>query len=111
MSEKFPFTSYITKEQLQDLMSSALEGMAYWADYVLLENEKDSKKVNYMSEAIPNNIALMVHDIESGNMYKLTRKQVLNALGKVENHSFDSYDIYDAELVIQIALFGKKVYA
>jgi hypothetical protein len=115
---KTPYTVMIkiklSRQQIDDIVLSALKGCLYWADdleIIVAENKKDPKPTMWPSEALTNGYALKIHDAEEDKWEKLTIRKLLNALSKTPHFNYDNYDQYDAEQVLQKALFGKVVYA
>ena len=101
-------TQYIIKkkvneEVLDDILESGLEGISYWADKVeVVGGIEDDKQ--YVHLALKDGRYIRIHDIEENKWHKLTLKKLIN-------FDFANYDMYDAEQVIQLAIFGKLVYA
>lgn len=83
----------VTLEQIQDILESAWPGIAYWADEV-------KKNGSYYK----------VHDAEENQWHNLTIKKFLKGLELTPWFDFDNYDMYDADAVVQRALFGKVIY-
>ena len=108
-------TQYIIKkkvneEVLDDILESGLEGISYWADKVeVVGGIEDDKQ--YVHLALKDGRYIRIHDIEENKWHKLTLKKLINGLSLSDDFDFANYDMYDAEQVIQLAIFGKLVYA
>lgn len=104
------FSTTVTDEQIDEIMDSALNGIHYWADEAKSVSEI---KTEYASQVISKNGWLVIHDAEEDKSHELTRDKFLTGLGlAIGSHKFDldDYDMYDADKVIQLALFGELIY-
>lgn len=114
MNHNIKVTVTITDEQIEDIMSSALRGITYWADeatvHGLIKNEDKDMNV---SQALQRGYRIGIHDAEDEKYYQLTLRKFLNGIrlyGKYDFNNLD-WDMEHADAVIQCALFGKQVYA
>jgi len=108
----FTIKRTITDQQIDYIMSAALQGITYWADdaNVLWKDFPEGETVQYISEALTHGGNLRIHDAEEEKWHKLTLKKFLKGLTFVPEFDFEDYDMYDAERVVQCALFGKLIY-
>ncbi|HWT40483.1 MAG TPA: hypothetical protein VN081_04445 [Dongiaceae bacterium] len=109
---RYTYTRTITDEELADLMTTALAGIAYWANLAKLADENDEFD-GYLSNALALGKPLKIHVIDEPDdeWHTLTLEKVLEGLSK--RTSFDplNYDALDGDAIIQYALFGELVYA
>lgn len=99
----------ITGEQIDDILDSALySGISYWCG--LAEVGRHIKGVKYMSEEVSRGGALKLTD-DDGKTHLLTKAKVLKGISLYSNHDFEQYDAADADNIVQLALFGKLIYA
>lgn len=96
----------ITDEEINNIMSSAMSGMTYWADSALPAN----KLAKYTSEVISKGGTLEIHDAEEDKVYILTLEKFLKGLSLDIKFDFEDYDMFAAERIVQLALFGKLIY-
>lgn len=104
-----------SEEQLIDLINQGLKGATqYWVD----EINVDDPTGEYYDEGKAIVIAkftVKLHDAEEDKWKRLSLGMVQKGLAAYMKESgkldTDSYDMYDAEQVIQCALYGKTVYA
>lgn len=99
----------VTAEQINNILDAAMSGMTYWAGEAKPVG-KIPEGMNYASEALTNGVYLKVYDSEDEKWYNLTLKKFLKGLSLTDNFDFDNYDMYDADSVVQLALFGEVVY-
>lgn len=102
----YEFTSKVTEQQVNDIMSKALLGCGYWAD----EADVPNNEKLFASEALTQGFDVKIHDAEEDKWHTLTLTKFLKGLSLAKNHNFEDYDMYDAEQVLQYALFGKLIY-
>jgi len=102
----------VTDEQLEDILSSALSGMTYWADDAYCPRTKNQPAPDLMlSETLTHGYKLKIHDAEEDKWRELTLTKFLKGLSLARMFDYDDYDSLDAERVVQLALFGKVIYA
>lgn len=111
MNTTYEYTKKITVQEIEALMSAALQGMTYWADEASIIDVSDEDSGIYTSQAFTYGYAIEIHDAEEDKTHKLTLHKLLKGLSMTDNLDLESYDMYDAERVVQRALFGKEVYA
>lgn len=114
----------LTDEDIDDIMSSALEGgINYWCRKLELVGDQLGEFVN---EQISHGGSINIYATEDNNVYELTKEKFINGLKMyLENHHFSSYenrgqgsigldvgmiDAIAADLIIQYALFADIVY-
>ena len=113
--KNYEYTKSISSKEIDYLMSAALQGMGYWADGVHIVQHPDFPAPEDLdvSEALTQkrkwNIA--IHDSQEDKWRVLSLKKLLRGLSLTDNLDLENYDMYDAERVVQRALFGKEVYA
>ena len=95
----------ISEQELEDIMLQALQGMTYWADSARAVGEDD-----YPSTVVSRGGVIEIHDAEEDKDHLLDRAGLLRGLSLTENHNYGDWDMYDAERVVQRALFGKVIY-
>ena len=96
----------ITEEELENIVNQASFGMTYWADSMEAVGEREKTP----SKVVSRGGVIEIHDAEDDQFYLLDRAGLLRGLSITDNHNYDSWDMYDAERVIQRALFGKVIY-
>ena len=101
----------ISDEQINDLMVSALQGISYWASEAEIVHLKSKDDGLYTSEALTHGYAVRIYDAEEECWHKLTLNKFLKGVAKMDHQDFYEYDMFDADKVIQYALFGEQVYA
>ncbi len=107
----FRYVKSITSEQIEDLLSSALQGITYWADDAEIKKVQPKHEGIFNSQAFTYNYSLRIHDAEEDVWHNLTITKLLKGLSLTDNLDFGTYDMHDADRVIQRALFGTAVYA
>lgn len=107
MNHPFTIKMSVSSQQISDIMSSALSGMTYWADGAYIIGDETDM---YNSDAISNGRQLRIRDAESEKWHILTLKKFLKGLSLSPRFDYDNYDMYDAERVVQLALFGEEIY-
>lgn len=102
----------VTDEDIENILSAAFQGMTYWCDEVKIHGfiPKEDNGI-WTSQALTRGYRIGVHDSEEEKYYQLTLKKLLNGIALNGRSNFDEWDMYDSEQVIQLALFGKLVYA
>lgn len=108
--DSFKYTKTITAEEIDNIMDSGLRGISYWAGKC--EVYRDFYLGDYASEQISRGGKLKIFDAEEGKWHILTRTKFLKGLslytGNMEPTEIDDLA---ADMIIQLALFGKEVYA
>ena len=116
----------ISDELIEDILCTAFEGgITYWANNVSCEDREDMKKVGgykheYLTKTKKKIAALYVH-AEDGNVRRLTKKSIIDALQKMDTPEYKytkalnrllngDWDSDDADIVVQTACFGEVVY-
>lgn len=115
---KIKFTVTLTEENVNDIMTSALEGsgITYWCDEVRVVQAINNKKSpKYASDALTTGNYLMIHDVEEEKWHYLTLKKFLKGLqlyveqgGTLEATEIDGPA---ADTIVQLAIFGKPTYS
>lgn len=116
------FNLKITDEDIDDIMSSALEGgITYWCNEAKV---KDEYLGDYASEQISRGGTLFLHDAEEDKTYELTEEKLLKGIKRaIEAGYYSQYTWWDsaglntgnidaevADIIVQLALFGKIIY-
>lgn len=105
----FEFTKKIEASTLAEVIDQAIYGASkYWADEFHVKGQADNKT---QGEAMVEGKTLKLHDAEDDKWHNVTLNDILKGLALTDNTDFDRYDMYDAERVLQRAIFGKEVYA
>ena len=108
----------LTKEDIDDIMCSALEGgICYWASKAKVVEEK--RCGDWGHEQIARGGALILHDAESSDKWELNLEKFLNGVklwlqygalqcdGTLDTGEIDA-DM--ADMIIQYAIFGEVVF-
>lgn len=112
MEHKVKATLTITDEQINNIMHSAMQGIAYWADEAKLHGFiKPQDEGIWTHDGLTRGYRIGIHDEEEEKYYILTLKKFLKGIALYNKPDFDDYDMHDADSVIQLALFGEQVYA
>lgn len=127
---KLELTVVITDEDIDDLMSNAMDSVGYWCKKAEVV---DGYLGEYASEQISRGGTLRFYPIEpitndAPKCYELTRKKLVNAIADFVNNTVDNggilewdscgnaridigqVDGYDSDVIIQNALFGEVVF-
>lgn len=99
----------VTEEDVENIMESAMQGIAYWADEAFVEGL--DKETTRISDALQKGKRIRIHDAEAEKSHVLTLKKFLHGLSLMDKWDIEDYDMYDADSVIQYALFGEQVYS
>lgn len=116
----------ISDELIENILCSAFEGgITYWANNVTCEDRVDMQKVGgykheYLTKTKKKIAALYIH-AEDGNVRRLTKKSIIDALQKMDTPEYKytkalnrllngDWDALDADIVVQTACFGYVVY-
>ncbi len=100
----------LADEDIDNIMDSAMRGCSYWADSAEPVSEV---KTDFAHEVISKNGTLNIHDTEEEAMHEFTLEKFKNGLAlAIRDHNFElkDYDMYDADRVVQLGLFGELVY-
>lgn len=103
----------VSNEQIDNIMEQAMQGCTHWCDEVR-EFGDTPKGAKWISQNISRGGMLQFHDVETGKWERLTLSKFLKGLTGVvaaKGADFAEWDMYDADCVIQFALFGKGMYA
>lgn len=106
----YKITKSISRQEIDDIMDSAMQGIAYWADEVRIKNSSNHDDVDYTSEEISRNGVLEIHNSEDDMWHELTLEKFLKGMSLKDNHDYENYDANDADDIIQLALFGEIIY-
>ena len=113
----------LTKEDIDDIMCSALEGgICYWASKAKVVEEK--RCGDWGHEQIARGGALILHDAESSDKWELNLEKFLNGVKLRLQNGDDWYgalqcdgtldtgeiDADMADMIIQYAIFGEVVF-
>lgn len=102
----YRITHEVSQEDLENILESAWTGMTYWADEAHVVGDEAAD----LNTALFNGKYIKIHDSEENVWHNLTLKKLLNGLSLTDDLDFEAYDMYDAECVVQRALFGKVIY-
>ena len=119
---KVTHTVIVTQEDIDCIMASALEGgITYWCNKA--EVVESEYKAEYASEQISRGGTLRLYDCERGEVYILTLDKLLNGIQLAikdgcGNDWFSNdarldmmnIDAVAADVIVQMALFGKVIY-
>lgn len=107
--ETFKYSKTITAEEIDDIMDSALRGISYWAGECRVVGDYLG---DYASEQISRGGQLKIYDAEGEKWHTLTRTKFLKGMGLFTGDT-EPTEIDDpaADTIVQLALFGKEVYA
>lgn len=110
----------LTQENIDDIMSSALDSISYWCDAARV---MDKYLGEYASEQISRGGSLALHDMEESKYYVLTLDKFVRGFKKWVEDGYDRYGAVNgsevdcgeidgdmADLIIQLALFGDVIY-
>ena len=116
----------ISNELIEDILCTAFEGgITYWANNISCEDREDMKKVGgwkheYLTKTKKKDAVMYIHTVEGGKV-KITKSLILEALQEMDKPEYkytkalgrildETYDAYDADIVVQTACFGEVVY-
>lgn len=117
-------TVVISKEDIDDIMVSALEGgITYWVDKV---EPRCGIEFDFASDVISKGGSIIIHDNEEDATYELTKAKLLQGIRMYAEQpkNSDIFEVIDHELhidcgmvdaevadaIIQYALFGEIIY-
>lgn len=120
-------TIEISDKMIESLLCSAFEGgSTYWADNISCEDREDMLKVGgwkheYLTKTKKKNAVMYIHDGETEKKHAITKKSIIDALQKMDYKENgctkalqrilnEQYDSDDADLMVQMACFGKVIY-
>lgn len=106
----YTITHTITNEQVDDLMDAALKGISYWAGEAKIPKTDSLDGIHYTSEALTHGKTIRIYDAEDEKWYVLTLSKLLKGLSLYTKVDVDDFDMYDADNVVQLALFGEVIY-
>lgn len=129
---KFSFEiQELTHTELSDFLSTALYG-SFWASADYDKSDKESVEIqseffdepsfeDVLASILLGGKTITIIDDEEEKEYKLGLKTLLNGFNKVaKNEDYrhhvwniinEEYDINDADIVLQFAIFGEEMYA
>lgn len=115
MTTKSTIRIRITNQQIDDMMTTALEGgINYWCGQAIVA-EQPKHSIEWASEAISRGGVLKLWDFEEEKWHLLDRTKFMQGVEKAINDdrglSLNDFDSVDADRVIQYAIFGEQVYA
>ena len=111
MTREILIKKYVTNEDIDNIMSTAMKGIAYWCDEVKVKGKvKPEHDGAYTSECLSLGYTLSFHDEEDDLWHNLTLNKFLKAFSLMTNFDIDNYDSFDADMLVQLAIFGKVVY-
>lgn len=113
---------FITTEDIDDIMTSALEGgITYWADDA--DVPEDKRVADWGHEQIARSGVLIIHDFVEDETYELTLEKFLTGFKLWAELGLDHYnaitggtvdccqiDSSCADSIVQLALFGEVIY-
>lgn len=108
----------LTKQDIDDIMSTALDSIGYWCRKAKVDGEYLGK---YASDQISRGGSLILYDAESNDKWELTLEKFLDGVKlyleqgchvSVEDNTIDPCDIdaNDADCIIQFGLFGEEMF-
>lgn len=116
------FNIEVTDEDIDDIMSSALDGgITYWCNEAKVKGKRLGE---YASEQISRGGTLLLHDAEEDEVYELTKENLLKGIKQaIEEGYFTQYEWWNstgldtgnvdaevADIIVQLALFDAEVY-
>jgi len=113
----------VPRDELDNIMVCALEGgISYWCDHVEVKDE-DFRGCAFASETVSRGATLCIYDAEDDEVWELDRAGLLKGLAKFIASNLcrditindnvvctDGIDSEDADMIVQLALFGDIVY-
>lgn len=105
----------ITQQDIDDIMSTALEGgINYWC--CKAEVAESQYYGEYASDQISRGGSLILYDAESDEFWRLTLDKLMRGItkaiesGYVASDNLDDWDAADADAIVQCGLFGDLVF-
>jgi hypothetical protein len=101
----------LSSQNIDDIVCTALEGgINYWASSAEVK-DGDCKGATYASEVISRGGTLIIKEDQDGKLHELTLD---NFKKGVELYGVpgiaDDHDAWDADSIVQYALFGRLIY-
>lgn len=120
VSIKIEMNVVLTQEDIDDIMSSALDFIGYWCEEAEVVGEYLGE---YASEQISRGGTLKLYDMEDEKVYNLTLNKFLKGFRLWVKNGSDEYhavsggkvdtcniDGLMADMIIQYAIFGEVIY-
>lgn len=115
---KIETTYDLTQQDVDDLMSTALEGgINYWCRKATVKGNISDFKVEFSSDVISQGGTLILHDAESNDKWELNLEKLVNGIkmfcqkkNKSVEDLINDFDAFDVDAVIQYGIFGKLVF-
>lgn len=122
---KISITQELTPQEINDLVSCALEGgINYWCGLAEKKENPDGTwfgvalynmdKIKYASDLIAYNGVLILHDAESDDKWELTLENMIKGIqmhcekrGITPKELVDDYDADDADAIVQYAVMNE----
>lgn len=115
--DKFVIKTPITGEDIDNIMSAAMQGIIHWCDEAKVRNPdaKGKELPEMTSEVLSRGYSIMIHDVaddtENGTWHVLNLKKLLKGIALFKNFDFYEWDMYSADAAVQYALFGELRYS
>jgi len=122
-------TKEFSNEEINDLVSTALEGgINYWCRKAVATESKEDKKyvgvsdedqskIDFISDVISYGGSLTLYDAESSDKWVLNLEKLLKGIQKYCEHNnitpsnmMEDYDADTADIIVQYALFDEQVF-
>ena len=108
----------IEAEYVDDMITTAFEGgVNYWCDSVKVVKETSFEEPNYdgfASQQLTRHNELLIHDMEEDIWLRLTLSNFMTGLQKAVDkrgtNLLEDFDAEDADVIVQLAVFGDIVY-
>lgn len=101
----------VTGEEIDDIVDASIPGLTYWAGEIEVTGDgKWPKGMDFETQALTHGRSLRIYDEEAEKWHTLTLKKFLKALSLHPDFNYENYDMYDAEHLVQVALFGEAIY-
>jgi hypothetical protein len=108
----------IPMQLVDDILSTAFEGgINYWCDEVKVDSYPEGAE--FASDCVSRGGVIEIHDFDSG-WHTLDLKKFIDGLSEYLNNEdfgvhnaevlLDDYDAGDADIIVQLALFGEVMY-
>ena len=118
---KIEKTYEVDNQHIEDLLVTALEGgINYWCGKVIIKEYPESLEDKNMlaSDILAHGAVLTLCDVESSDKWDLTLDKFIQGLKMhLEKSKYssiedlmDSYDAYDADCIIQYAIFNEIIF-
>ena len=113
----------VSGDEIDNILMLALDGgISYWCDKAEIKDH-DHRGCVYASQTVSRGAALLLHDEVEDVVMELDREKVLNGLARyiasdlcrgieIKDRQVSTYclGIFDADIIIKVALFGKIMY-